>query len=37
MQINYDFHDDLTPEKVNVLFQMYREGLAPTDIGKDEK
>ena len=26
MQINYDFHEDLTPEKCDVLFQMYRDG-----------
>ena len=26
MQINYDFHDDLTPVKVDALFQMYRDG-----------
>ena len=32
IQINYDFHDDLTTEKVDVLFQMYRDGQ-----GKDEK
>ena len=32
IQINYDFHDDLTPEKVDVLFQRYRDGQ-----GKDEK
>jgi len=32
MQINYDFHDDLTPEKVDVLFDMYRAGQ-----GKDVK
>jgi NADH-quinone oxidoreductase subunit E len=32
MQVNYDFHDDLTPEKVDVVFQMYRDGQ-----GKDEK
>ena len=32
MQINYDFHDDLTPDKVDVLFQMYQQGK-----GKDEK
>src|SRR5579859_2142906 len=32
MQVNYDFHDDLTPEKVDVIFQMYKDGL-----GKDEK
>ncbi len=32
MQINYDFHEDLTPEKVDVLFQMYRDGQ-----GKDVK
>jgi NADH-quinone oxidoreductase subunit E len=32
IQINYDFHDDLTPEKVDVLFEMYRAGQ-----GKDVK
>jgi len=32
MQINYDFHDDLTKDKVDVLFQMYRDGQ-----GKDVK
>ena len=32
IQINYDFHDDLTTEKVDVLFQMYRDGQ-----GKDVK
>jgi NADH-quinone oxidoreductase subunit E len=32
MQINYDFHDDLTPGKVDVLFKMYRDGQ-----GKDVK
>ena len=32
MQINYDFHEDLTPEKVDILFQMYRDGQ-----GKDVK
>jgi NADH-quinone oxidoreductase subunit E len=32
IQINYDFYDDLTPEKVDVLFQMYRDGQ-----GKDVK
>jgi NADH-quinone oxidoreductase subunit E len=32
MQINYDFHDDLSTEKVDVLFQMYRDGQ-----GKDVK
>ena len=32
MQINYDFHDDLTPEKVDVLFEIYKNGQ-----GKDEK
>jgi NADH-quinone oxidoreductase subunit E len=32
MQINYDFHDDLTPEKVDVLLQIYRDGK-----GKDVK
>ena len=32
MQINYDFHDNLTPEKVDNLLQIYRDGK-----GKDEK
>ncbi len=32
MQINYDFHDDLTPDKVDVLFEMYKQGR-----GKDEQ
>ena len=32
MQVNYDFHDELTREKVDVVFQMYRDGL-----GKDVK
>ena len=32
MQINYEFYDDLTPEKVDVLLQTYRDGL-----GKDVK
>src|ERR1700749_110166 len=37
MQVNYDFHDDLTPETVDVIFQMYKDGLVPTGEGKDEK
>jgi NADH-quinone oxidoreductase subunit E len=32
MQINYDFHENLTPAKVDDVFQMYRDGK-----GKDEK
>ena len=32
MQINYDFHDNLTPEKVDGLLQIYRDGK-----GKDVK
>jgi len=36
MQINYDFHDDLTPEKVDVLFEMYKAG-PPSAPAKDEK
>jgi NADH-quinone oxidoreductase subunit E len=32
IQINYDFHDNLTPEKVDVLLEMYRAGQ-----GKDVK
>jgi len=32
MQVNYDFHDELTPEKVDVILEMYKDGQ-----GKDEK
>ena len=32
MQVNYDFHEDLTPAKFDVIFQIYRDGK-----GKDEK
>ena len=32
IQINYDFHENLTPTKVDALFKMYRDGK-----GKDEK
>jgi NADH-quinone oxidoreductase subunit E len=32
IQINYDFHDDLTPQKVDTLLQIYRDGK-----GKDVK
>ncbi len=32
IQINYDFHENLTPQKVDALFQLYRDGK-----GKDEK
>ena len=32
MQVNYDFHDGLTPEKVDVVLQQYRDGQ-----GKDVK
>ena len=32
IQINYDFHENLTPAKVDAIFQMYRDGK-----GKDEK
>ncbi len=32
IQVNYDFHENLTPAKVDVLFKMYRDGK-----GKDEK
>jgi NADH-quinone oxidoreductase subunit E len=32
IQINYDFHDGLTTEKVDVLFEIYRDGQ-----GKDVK
>jgi NADH-quinone oxidoreductase subunit E len=32
IQVNYDFHENLTPAKVDALFTMYRDGK-----GKDEK
>jgi NADH-quinone oxidoreductase subunit E len=32
IQVNYDFHEDLTPAKVDAIFKMYRDGQ-----GKDEK
>src|SRR5438874_10792194 len=32
IQVNYDFHENLTPAKVDALFKMYRDGK-----GKDEK
>ncbi|HEX4576879.1 MAG TPA: NAD(P)H-dependent oxidoreductase subunit E [Edaphobacter sp.] len=32
IQINYDFHENLTPNRVDAIFQMYRDGK-----GKDEK
>ena len=32
MQVNYDFHENLTPTQCDSIFQMYREGK-----GKDEK
>jgi NADH-quinone oxidoreductase subunit E len=32
IQINYDFHENLTPNKVDSIFKMYRDGK-----GKDEK
>ena len=32
IQVNYDFHENLTPNKVDAIFQMYRDGK-----GKDEK
>ncbi len=32
IQVNYDFHENLTPAKIDALFQMYRDGK-----GKDEK
>jgi NADH-quinone oxidoreductase subunit E len=32
IQINYDFHENLTPAKVDEIFKMYRDGK-----GKDEK
>jgi NADH-quinone oxidoreductase subunit E len=32
MQVNYDFHENLTPAKCDTIFKMYRDGQ-----GKDEK
>ena len=32
MQVNYDFHDELTKDKVDVVLEMYKNGQ-----GKDEK
>jgi NADH-quinone oxidoreductase subunit E len=32
IQVNYDFHENLTPAKCDAIFQMYRDGK-----GKDEK
>ena len=32
IQVNYDFHENLTPDKVDAIFKMYRDGK-----GKDEK
>ena len=32
IQVNYDFHENLTPTKVDDIFKMYRDGK-----GKDEK
>ena len=32
MQVNYDFHENLTPAKCDAIFKMYRDGQ-----GKDEK
>jgi NADH-quinone oxidoreductase subunit E len=32
IQVNYDFHENLTPAKCDTIFQMYRDGK-----GKDEK
>ena len=32
IQVNYDFHENLTPDKVDTIFKMYRDGK-----GKDEK
>jgi len=32
IQINYDFHENLTPAKCDAIFQLYRDGK-----GKDEK
>jgi NADH-quinone oxidoreductase subunit E len=32
IQVNYDFHENLTPAKVDTVFKMYRDGK-----GKDEK
>ena len=34
VQVNYDFHDDLTPQKLDTILDMYAAGLNPTG-GKD--
>lgn len=37
IQVNYDFHDELTRDKIDVLFQMYREGQSPNNMREDVK
>ena len=37
MQVNYDFHEDLTPIKVDEILASYRAGLSDPAQGKDVK
>jgi len=37
MQVNYDFHMDLTTVKVDEILAQYSAGLASQDVGKDVK
>ena len=35
MQVNYDFHDELTPAKVDEILNDYAAGRTPIDVDKD--
>ena len=35
MQVNYDFHDELTPAKVDEILDEYAAGVTPATTGKD--
>jgi NADH-quinone oxidoreductase subunit E len=37
MQVNYDFHDELTPEKVDEILDEYAAGSSPATTEKDGK
>ena len=37
MQVNYDFHDELTPEKVDEILDQYAAGKIPNTTQKDAK
>ena len=37
MQVNYDFHDELTPAKVDDILDQYAAGQTPIDAAKDGK